>query len=141
MHSPGGCQSPEQLQGIGTAQRQHPAGFLIWYPGVCGFGVWAAGCLEMYCQRAWLWVLYGSMLLKAALGKAGASERWDGAARGLAWRRAHSLHSAEEETQFPRGKDCPGDQDGACLMCLFTAMGLWWKAGGALTPSGRADTG
>lgn len=75
-------------------------GFLVWHHGVCAFGVHTTDCLETYCQWARVLVLHRSVLLKATLGQAGASEHWAGAAEGLARSRACYLHSPREGTRF-----------------------------------------
>lgn len=76
------------------------------------------------------------MLLKAALGQAAVSKQWDGAAQG----KAHSSYTPEKESDFYMFS-CKGFAQGAgwSLLCVFTAMCLWWKAGRALTPERRVN--
>lgn len=121
---------PEPGEAVGTAQRQHGGAFGV-------FGVHSTSCLEAYPKWAWFSGLCRSMLLEAGLGQVAVFKHRDGAAQG----RAHSSHSTEKEPDF-HVFSCKGWAQGLewSLLCVFTAMGLWWKAGRALTPERRVNT-
>lgn len=117
-------------------------GFLICHPGVCVFGAHTTGCLETYCQWACFWVPHRSVLPKVALGQAGDSEHWDGAAQGLAGRRTPSLHSPGEGTRFPH-VFVEGIAPGTGMEPVSHVCSLRWVCGGkaeVLSPPGGGLT-
>lgn len=137
-HRDGLCPHSPQVvarAGRGCRALALPRGNTQW--GIWGFGVHSSSCLEAYSKWAWFRGLCRSVLLKAALGQAAVSKHWDGAAHG----RAHSSHSPGKEPGFHMFS-CKGlaQGQGWSLLCVLTAMGLWGKAGRALTPERRVTT-